>query len=235
MAQNNNAVPAAVEEPANNNVIELPNEVFGPPDYAPVSFENLEQDTPYLVRMTSHSLEFIDLLLQTTHAENWKTETTVRPILVARRGYKRILSIQKMIEGGLVIADDEEAVEDADGDIPFHVADLLQHDGEVVEILGFSELVDDHGKAEDVFRTFEYATDANGLPVPGEWSILDFQMIFAVGKDFIKMEISNAEYGYVFFKKVEQVGGKRRHTRRRRSIRRRRSTCRQRRTMHQKR
>ena len=218
----------AAIEPANNDAFILPNETFGPPEYEPVSFENLEQDTIYLVRMTTHDLAFVDLVLQTTHAVNWRTDDAVRPKLMARRGFKRVVSIEKMLEEDLLIPDGEEAVEDADGNLPLHVADVLQHDGEIMNMTEFADLVGDHGKVEDVFRQFEYAVDGNGVMIPDDWTIFDEPLLtYPVGKDFIRMEISAEEYGYVFFKKVEQQAGgrrKRSSTRRRQRSTRRRSS-----------
>lgn len=211
--------------PANNNPFILPDGAFGLPEYEPVSFENLEQDTIYLVRMTTHDLAFVDLVLQTTHAENWRTDNAVRPKLMGRRGFKRVVSIQKMLDEDILIPDEEEAVEDADGDLPLHVADVLQHDGEIMNIEEFADLVGDHGKAEDVFREFEYAIDGNGTMISDDYTIFDDLLTYPVGKDFIRMEISAEEFGYVFFKKVEQqVGGKSRFRKGRRTRRRRRSS-----------
>ena len=234
MAQNN-AVAPPVEEPANNNAFILPDEVFGPPEYAPVSFENLEQDTVYLVRMTTPDLAFVDLALQTTHAENWRTAVSIRPYLIATRNFKRVFDLEKLLENGIIIPDGEEAEEDENGNAPLHVADVAQHENEILTFDEFIAIVGDYGDTDATFKRLPYAMDANEVLVPEDWKIHDFDLIYSVSKDFIKMEISDAEYGYVFFKKVEQVGGKRRHTRRCRSIRRRRSTRRQRRSMRQRR
>ncbi len=210
------ADPAA---PVNNDPFILPNEVFGPPEYAPVSFENLEQDTIYLVRMTTHDLAFSDLVLQTTHAVNWRTADTVRPKLMAIRKFKRVFNIEKMLDEDILIPDDEEAVEDADGDVPLHVADVAQHEGKAVTMDEFDAIVGGHGKANDVFNQLPYAVDANGLMIPGNWDIFDDLLTYPIGIDYIRMEISADEYGYVFFKKVEQQGGGRRKQRRHRSTR----------------
>jgi len=218
--------------PANNDVFILPDNVFGPPDYAPVSFENLEQDTIYLVRMTTHDLDFADLVLQTTNAVNWRTADTVRPKLMAIRKFKRMCNIEKMLEEDILIPDDEEAVEDADGDVPLHVADVAQHEGEAVTMDEFDAIMRGHGKAEEVFKQLPYATDANGMMIPGNWDIFDELLTYPVGSEFMKMEISADEYGYVFFKK-QQAGGRRKQRRhrstRRGTSRRRRSTRRLRR------
>jgi hypothetical protein len=232
---------AQAEVPANNNdVFLLPDEVFGPPDYEPVSFENLDQDTMYPVRMTTHDHGFVDLILQTTHAVNWRTADTVRPKLMATRQFKRVFNIEKMLEEGILIPDEAEAAEDEDGNVPLHVADVAHHEGEDVTMDTFTEILGDHGRAEEVFKKLPYAKDANDMLVPNDdWLVhdADFLMTYPVGKDFIKMEINGEEYGYVFFKKVvEQAGGSRRkrsstrrsNTRRRRTSRRRRSTRRQR-------
>ena len=209
------------EAPANNNAFILPEDVFGPPEYEPVSFENLEQDTVYLVRMTTHDLDFADLVLQTTHAVNWRTADTVRPKLMAIRKFKRLFDIEKMLEEDILIPDGEEAVEDADGDVPLHVADVAQHEGEAVTMDEFDAIMGGHGKAEEVFKQLPYATDANGVMIPGNWDIFEDLLTYPVGSGFMKMEISADEYGYVFFKKVEQQGGGRRKQRRHRSTRRR--------------
>ena len=200
---------------------ELPETPFSPPDYVPVSFENLEQDKYYLVRMTTHGLFFSDLLLFTGHAVNWKNADRVRPKLDASRKFKRIFSIEKMLETGILIPDEQEEVEaDEEGNLPLRVGDVNQHDGEIVTMDQFTEIVN-HPRAEEVFNKLPYATGENGVLLPDEWFEHPVPLTYPINKDDIKMEVSDAEYGYVFFKKMDaQEGGRRR---RRRSMRRRRS------------
>ena len=225
---------------ANNDPFLLPDEPFGPPGYEPVSFENLDQDTDYLVRWTKHNLGFQDLAVHTTHAVNWKTDDTVRPLIVATRKFKHVFSIQVLFEEGLVLAEGQEMVEDEDGEMPLLAADLEEHEGKVVTFEEFNAIVHDHLRSSDVFEKLELAKDANDQLIPEEWFIYEDQLIYPIGREFIKMEISDAEYGYVFFKPAEElvvaaaegaaaapgagVGGRRRSTRRQRRSRRRRSS-----------
>jgi hypothetical protein len=213
---------------ANDNVFLLPDGVFGPPEYNPVSFENLEQDTFYLVRMTAPVTHaFVDLVLLTTHALTWKTADRVRPKLLATRKFKRMFDIQTMLDQGLIIPDGEEGVMDEEGNFPPHVSDVNQHDGEATTLDDFTEIVD-HPRAEEVFFKLPYATDENGALVPDEWFEHDVLMTYPILKDEVKMEVDPAEVGYVFYKGVnepqqeqEQEGGRRRRQRsRRRSNRR---------------
>jgi hypothetical protein len=233
---------AQAEVPGNNNdVFLLPDELFGPPDYAPVSFENLDQDTDYLVRWTKHGGGFMDFAVHTTHAVNWKTDDTVRPLIMATRKFKHIFSVEVLIEEGLVLADGEEMEEDEDGEMPLLAADLEEHEGKVLTYDEFITIVNDHVRSSEVFDKLEYAKDPNDQLIPEEWYIYEHQLIYPVGREFIKMEISDAEYGYVFFKKVEEeepaappaegagIGGRRKTRRRRNTRRRRRNTRRQRR------
>jgi hypothetical protein len=207
---------------ANDNVFLLPDGVFGPPEYSPVSFENLEQDTFYLVRMTSPITHaFVDLVLLTTHAPTWKTADRVRPKLLATRKFKRRFDIQTMLDQGLIIPDGEEGEMDEEGNFPPHVSDVNQHDGEATTLDDFTEIVD-HPRAEEVFFKLPYATDENGAMVPDEWFEHDVLMTYPIMKDEIRMEVDPAEHSYVFYRGViepPQEGGRRCRSRVKRSRR----------------
>jgi hypothetical protein len=123
--------------------------------------------------------------------------------------------------------------------MPLLAADVEEHEGKVLTFDEFNTIVNDHVRSSEVFDKLEYAKDANDQIVPEEWFIYEHQLIYPVGREFIKMEISDAEYAYVFFKKVEEepaaaaaegagVGGRRKTRRRRSTRRRRRNTRRQR-------
>ena len=172
---------------------ELVEGVFGPPEYEPVAFEDLEIDKFYYVRMTTHVLSFSDMILLTYR----KNEREVRSYLIASRKYKRV------------------------------------HEGEM-------KTVDDvsNNEAEN-FHTFPYALNEAGGLIPAPWTEHPLDpplgpLSYNISKNHIKMEIGDTEYGYVFFKKVEDEGAvaapasinqvgeegrRRRHTRRRRTRR----------------
>lgn len=166
--------------------------VFGPPDYVPVAFDDLEKDKFYYVRMTTPTLSFSDMILYTDIKPNWKNDEEVRPYLIASRKYKRV----------------------------FEPAVLQEHSGKILTMDEVDDLV------TEMFDQFPYATDETGTLMPAPWHEHSFPLKYPISKEHIKMEISDTEYGYVFFKKAEAAlvhegGGRRRRTRRvRRTVRR---------------
>lgn len=106
----------------------------------------------------------------------------------------------------------------------FEPAVLAEHAGKVLTMDEVDDLV------TEIFHQLPYATDETGSLMPAPWHAHPYPLKYTISREHIKMEISDAEYGYVFFKKAEAAvtnnaavvhegGRRRRRTRRRRTYR----------------
>jgi hypothetical protein len=218
--------------------------MIGPPEYNPVSYDNIETDEFYIVRGTMPSLSIREMMVFV----DTKTADRVRAFLFALRPLNRVFSMEKLIEAGFVIPDGEQLAADQNGRMPKRVSDVEEYAEVVVSRGTFRGIFDDHPRANEVFyqlplRAGDWepqsgieindegvATIAPGTPV----------LRFPFGREFVHMEHNQAASSYVFLAPVapeeaaaaapegagaapEPIGGgrrRRRHTRRRRATRR---------------
>jgi len=174
------------------NTYDLPTNLIEPPAYEAVAFEDIEEDKFYFVRMTKTDGILVDMVLFTDpfprgSVRRVKDENTVRPFLVATRGFKRVVEKAILDEAGVSIAG--------------------EHANKVVSMDEFLSFFDDpeDPEFEMAFTKLPYAKDAEDHLIPTDWLEHDLNshpLRFPVGKEYIKMEFNPSEYGYVFYKEA---------------------------------
>jgi len=192
---------------ANIPLPNLPEGILEPPGYTPVSFENIEQDTWYFVRMTTHRPIFTDLLIYTGHAPGWKYDDQIRPVLHGQRWYKHVFDIPILLEHGIIVPDGDEVESIFNNNgyefTPKQVSEVAQHADEIVTESEYDEIVGDHPDGDIGFAKLPYAKDANDVLMTTPWEVFEHTWTYPIYKDLINMEIDPEHHSYVIYKKAD--------------------------------
>lgn len=204
----------------------------------PRSFENIEPDTYYFIKENRRVMfareenddehvgdMYTEYLINTGHDAGWKTDTQIKPAVIAFRSTKRIFDVYHLITKGVVTENPEEDENNIFGST-ISRQDVEIHNGAAKSYQEFIDIVGLSDAAAQAWPTLPVALE-NGAFVMEPWIMSGEKRIFL--KELFTTD-ADAIYGTKLYEPA-QAGGRRRrarrtYNRRRRVVRRRSLRCR---------